>query len=275
MLRFLFWNIRKRNLGRYVALATEERKIDCLVVSECINPLEILRELHRVGLKNFNHHDNPTKAAVEIFSQLPLDRIRPLGDYGCLTFRRVLPIIGKEFLLVGAHLHSKLRRDEADQALYCTTLAAKIVQFESAVGHKRTVIIGDLNMNPFERGVVTANGFHAAPTKTVAKRGSRVVDGEKYGLFYNPMWSLFGGRDGGPPGTYFYDKSRLTEYFWHMFDQVLVRPDLVDHFDSTNLEIIANIGGTNLLDSDGRPDAKELSDHLPIAFSLDLTKETI
>lgn len=130
-------------------------------------------------------------------------------------------------------------------------------------------------MNPFERGFVAANGFHAAPTKVLARRGSRVVDGERYSLFYNPMWGKFGDRQDGPPGTYYYDKSRLSEYFWHMFDQVLIRPELVEQFQNSSLEIISKIGGTDLLDRSGQPNSKDLSDHLPIKFTFDLSRELL
>lgn len=268
MLRFLFWNIGKRDLHTYVARAAQQKNADMLVLAECADPIQVLRELHGVGLTTFNHHRNPVTTPIEVFSCLPLDRVTSLGDYGGLTFRKVIPPIGKEVLLVGAHLPSKLYMTEDDQALHCPRFAAKIAEFELRVGHKRTVLVGDLNMNPFEKGVVAANGFHATSSKVVAKKGTRVVQGERYTFFYNPMWSRLGDRGNRPPGTYFYNRSQLTEYFWHVFDQVLIRPDLVEEFDDSSLEVISEIGGGTLLDANGRPNGEELSDHLPIVFSL-------
>lgn len=89
------------------------------------------------------------------------------------------------------------------------------------------------------------------------------------------MWGKFGDRQDGPPGTYYYDKSRLSEYFWHMFDQVLIRPELVEQFQNSSLEIISKIGGTDLLDRSGQPNSKDLSDHLPIKFTFDLSRELL
>ena len=55
-----------------------------------------------------------------------------------------------------------------------------------------------------------------------------------------------------------------------MFDQVLVRPDLLDRFDPGDVQIIQSANGTSLLTASGQPDRKRASDHLPLFFSLRL-----
>lgn len=275
MLRFIFWNVNEKELGDTVALVVLDRKIDVILLSECPNPTAILTSLHRHGIVNFYHHRSPIRSRVEVFSQLPLGRINPLSDYQGLTFREVKPLLGKDFLLVGAHLPSKLNMSDEDQALSCSIFASHIAQVEKRLGHQRTLVVGDLNMNPFERGIVAANGFHAVSDRAIASRDSRKVRGENYNFFYNPMWNHFGDARGGVAGTYFYDKSQLTEYFWHVFDQVLIRPPLARGFDNRSLEIITKIDGTSLLESNGKPDVKSFSDHLPITFNLDLNGEAL
>ena len=268
MLKFLFWNIKQKSLEGQVARAVAERNIDFLLLAECVDPLQVLKQLHQCGVKGFNHHTNPTPTAVELFSQLPLERVTSLGDYSGLTFRRVLPIIGREMLIIGAHLPSKLHMTEVNQSSHCASMARKIQDYELRVGHARTLLVGDLNMNPFEAGMVTANGFHATSSKDIAKRSVRTVQGEQYRLFYNPMWNHLGDKNDGPPGTFYRDKAQYLEYFWHTLDQVLIRPDLVDEFLRESLEIITTIDGNDLLDVNGRPNSRIFSDHLPIYFSL-------
>lgn len=275
MLRFFFWNIQKQPLEEEVAKVVVERHIDFILLAECTDPAHVLRRLHQAGLKNFNYHVNPTQAAVEIFSQLSLDRVIPLGDHSGLTFRRVLPVIGQEVLLVGAHLPSKLHMSESNHMMLCTRIASRIQEYESLVGHSRTLLVGDLNMNPFEVGLVAANGLHAASSRVVAKKNARTVQGESFRLFYNPMWSHLGDNNGRPAGTYYHDRSQFVEYFWHTLDQVLVRPDLVDEFAANELEIITRIGDRTLLDDRGRPDRKQFSDHLPISFLLNPLVEVL
>jgi hypothetical protein len=59
-------------------------------------------------------------------------------------------------------------------------------------------------------------------------------------------------------------------YFWNTFDQVLVRPALLDRFRSNEVRIIDRVGGTSLAMLDGRPDGKIGSDHFPLLFKIDL-----
>ena len=74
----------------------------------------------------------------------------------------------------------------------------------------------------------------------------------------------------GPPGTYYYSSAEDKALFWNMFDQVLVRPDLLNTFEFGNLKILTNDGSTNLANSQGRPDRNKASDHFPLLFRLNL-----
>jgi hypothetical protein len=84
------------------------------------------------------------------------------------------------------------------------------------------------------------------------------------------MWAHFGDRREGPPGTYYYERSELVNYYWNTFDQVMVRPDLVDRFDREGVRIMTKIGETSLLLDDGRPNKRDSSDHLPLLFEVEL-----
>jgi hypothetical protein len=154
--------------------------------------------------------------------------------------------------------------------LNCVEISRRISEEERAVGHRRTVIVGDLNMNPFEKGVAGANGLHAVMTRTVALAGERTVQERSYPFFYNPMWGHFGDRLPGPPGSYYYQGSELVTYFWNIFDQVLVRPELLDRFRDEDVRILESAGAVPLISTRGRPDEKAASDHLPILFKLEL-----
>jgi hypothetical protein len=137
---------------------------------------------------------------------------------------------------------------------------------EKDVGHGRTLIIGDFNMNSYDPGMLGCGAFHAVPSRRVAARGSRKVSGSDYRLFYNPMWSFFGDLHASPPGTYYYDKGQPIAPFWNVFDQVLVSPELLDSFDATSLQVLSMAGSQGLVNGAGLPC---VSDHLPIVFRLD------
>jgi len=61
------------------------------------------------------------------------------------------------------------------------------------------------------------------------------------------MWQHFGGRLNAPPGTYHHDNHQHVTYFWNMFDQVLVRPGLIDNLDTERIEIVQNVGSVSLV----------------------------
>jgi hypothetical protein len=125
-------------------------------------------------------------------------------------------------------------------------------------------------MNPFDAGVLEADCIHAIMDKRIAMKKSRKVDGVKRFFFYNPMWNFFGDEIGSP-GTYYYDRSgRQKNYYWNMFDQVLIRPGLINFWDSQKLAIVTKAGVFDLLKPSGIPDKKMYSDHLPIVFNLNL-----
>jgi endonuclease/exonuclease/phosphatase family metal-dependent hydrolase len=131
------------------------------------------------------------------------------------------------------------------------------------------VVFGDFNMNPFEFGVVAAGGLNAVMSRRIAARSTRTVQGRQYRFFYTPMWGLLGDAKGDTAGSYFYDSSEHVNYFWNVFDQVLLRPELAKDFDSSRLRILTSAGARSLTRLDGRPDDITASDHLPIVFELD------
>jgi hypothetical protein len=83
------------------------------------------------------------------------------------------------------------------------------------------------------------------------------------------MWGHFGDIRGDTAGSYFYDGGEHVNYYWNVFDQVLLRPALAKRFHPESVSIVKEIGGLTLVDSNGRPDRRNGSDHLPIVFEVE------
>ena len=131
-----------------------------------------------------------------------------------LSIRELSPPIGEKALLVVVHLPSKLWQKDEDQIFSSAEITKIIDTAETKVGHDRTLVVGDFNMSPFEKGLVAAGGFHAVMDRRIAERGQRIVQGKRYQFFYNPMWGHLGDTGSGPAGTYFYENSSYVNYFW-------------------------------------------------------------
>jgi hypothetical protein len=124
-------------------------------------------------------------------------------------------------------------------------------------------------MSPFEPGVAGAKALHGVMSRNIANKGERTVQGINYPYFYNPMWSMFNDGTRGPPGTYYRSESEHMALFWYMFDQVLIRPDLLDYFSLRSLHIVDFDGKASFLSTEGKP-KPSISDHLPITFRLEI-----
>src|SRR5262249_32918619 len=140
------------------------------------------------------------------------------------------------------------------QAFECAELSRRIAVEEDRIGHRRTVLVGDFNMNPFESGLVAAGGLNSVMSRRIAARLVRTVQGREYRFFYNPMWAHFGDARSDTAGSYFYDSAEHVNYFWNVFDQVLLRPELAERFDGNQLRVLTSVGATSLVRADGRPD---------------------
>lgn len=184
-----------------------------------------------------------------------------------MTIRTVAPNSSAELLLAVVHFPSRRNWDPNDQLSFCPEFARAIRHTEQHRRHARTVLVGDLNMNPFDPGVVAASGLHAMMTRDLARRrNQREVIEEAFPAFYNPMWAFQQDRHPKPSGTYYLHSSKPVNYFWNTYDQVLVRPELIDAL--ADVEILDSDGVYALVTPNGWPDAERGSDHLPIFFSI-------
>jgi endonuclease/exonuclease/phosphatase family metal-dependent hydrolase len=269
MVTFLFWNIRKRPLQNLILALAKDNQVDVIMLAECHLPEQVL--LETLNKDNAEYHFAYGECpAVRVFTRFNSDFLVRRYESERVSLRYLTLPACIEVLLAIVHLPSKLYFSDDSMAFECVALAKKVREQEGALGHSRTVIVGDLNMNPFEAGVASTEGLHAVMSRQVAARGSRTVQDRPYPFFYNPMWGRFGDRTDGPPGTYYYERSEHVTYFWNIFDQVLVRPALLPTLDSDGPKVLTNAGGTSLLAPDGKPDWRGGSDHLPILFSLNL-----
>jgi len=158
-----------------------------LVLLECdIDPADVVLSLNQLDGLTFHHAASPAGAASEtirIFTRFLPKMLIPLRDSPRFTIRHML-LPGSEGVIVAAvHFPSKLYWNDDSQALECTEFARTIVEVEREVGHDRTVLVGDLNMNPFESGMVGAVGLNATMVREQASKGFRTVQGRRYPFF--------------------------------------------------------------------------------------------
>ncbi len=182
----------------------------------------------------------------------------------------VVSASGSTVLVVSAHLDSASNLSLATRNRYAEELAADIRGKEAILGHRRTLLVGDLNFDPYDQALTGAYHLNAVPSKIVAKKGKRRVRREELPFFYNPMWAHLSDVTGGLPGTYYRATRDVDCRYWNVLDHVLIRPELLPFWDDAALNVVTNIDDVGLLNKNDIPDRKKFSDHVPIIFSVNL-----
>ena len=279
---FLFWNLARKQLADLLQKLVAAHAPDVILLAESPAAGELaslVATLNAAGTNLYRPLVSPTRRLVGLFrlpggnfeSLLTAAQSAAVSDKAVIY--RVQPLVGEELLVVGLHLPSKLHAHDVTQRALATRLRPLIEHWEARQGHERTVVLGDLNMDPFEEGVVGSEGLHAIMDRaTIMRRhGQRQVQGAVRRFFYNPMWSRLGDGPAGPAGTYYYAATAASAYYWHTFDQVLLRPALLERFRPENLRVLTSAGNTPLIkpgDPLGWPWQQRASDHFPLLLTL-------
>jgi hypothetical protein len=270
LVSFLFWNLMKSPLHHRLARIVANQAVDIVMLAEnSIPSADILTALESAAGHPFCQ---PFSAGDRLSIFTRFEERSLCDEYNDsidrVTIRRLcLPNI-QDVLLAVVHFQSRINYDRDDQTLLASDMARAIVRTEDETGIFRTLLVGDLNMNPFDPGVSGAQAFHGIMTRQLVERNERKTGGEQYRMFYNPMWGHFGDRTVGPSGTYFLGSAKPLNYFWNMYDQVLLRPSLMHSL--RELSILDTDGVESLMTEQGRPDKERGSDHLPLLFRLEL-----
>jgi len=268
---FLFWNVNGRSLEQRIARMVQANDVDVLMLAECDSqPRDVLEALNTSAERRYCFPFSESER-IRIFTRFPESSLIDLfnSPLDRLTIRRLRVDRRIDVLLCVLHFQSRLNWRHEDQTLEATVIARDIAAAEDRVFHRRTILVGDMNMNPFDVGMIGAHALNAVMTRRLASAVERTVAGRSYRCFYNPMWGFFGDRTPGPPGTFFRPASSPTNQYWHMLDQVLVRPDLAGNL--RHVAILDSDGETSLVTKpSGRPRRSTASDHLPVFFQLDL-----
>lgn len=264
--RLLFWNLGHSAPLELVADLVAEHQADIVILVESKHGLAATVEALNTRTRSTYEIPVTIEDKFHFFTRVPRERIEILFDGVGMMVRRIRPVLGEDFIVCSIHLPSKLHRDAMDQVTLCSRWIRHLTDAEKRVAHRRTVVVGDMNMNPFEPGVVGSEGFHAVSSRLIAAREFRKVLAEERSLFYNPMWSMMGDH-AGPPGTFYYASSNPISYFWNTFDQVLLRPHFARVFMPGDIVIPTAVADRSLLNSRGEP---VMSDHLPIVATLRL-----
>jgi hypothetical protein len=269
MPRVLFWNVQRKQLDALVMSLIANRAPDIVVLIETPLRSRLASLLAPGGWQRVSRSERFTLFAK---NDIRLTRQSNPDTTERVEFWRVEPAGRDDWLFVLIHGPDRRNATDDSRRFLFGRLRETIRLLENQFGHRRTVILGDLNSNPYDLSVLDADGLHAIGVRSVRGQTDRAIrSAGRSDFFYNPMWRLYGSDltgDAGAGSYYYHQGYDTTEPFWHMLDQVLIRPEYADRLPPDELRLVNSIGAERLIDANGFPDADSASDHLPVTFLL-------
>lgn len=273
-MNFLFWNIKsKNNFLSTIQNVVSEEDVDVVAFAEFPSGHERTFEnnLQQID-KQFKYLFPIKPGKIELFYRSGCLNIVNAYDGERIRMFKIFSSVDKmTYQLVFCHIWSKFNVPKQQLYHMVPSIVSEISHQEEYENNRRTIVCGDFNMDTYEDGMLLNNGFNAMMTENIAKLQTRRVMKQDYSMFYNPMWGLYGDVHGSTvAGTYYYRASFPIHQYWHMLDQVIMRPDVIPVFDKQALKIVAKGKTYSLLNNKGIIDQRNYSDHLPIKFKLNI-----
>lgn len=284
----MFWNIDKKSaFENTICEVVKNEKVDLLLLIEANNIKDSLIEsstsLKRKSSPNPADENSKTPRFYSNNKGFKLNHYHTYPNTKRMSFYFLDIPKKQKILLCGLHLRSKLMRRTETQVSEASVINSYIKAIEKKIPKRRTIILGDFNVNPFELGMISPLGFNATLSKVIASSGPREFIKDDYNYFYNPMWNFIGDinyQNGNlklPGGYYYKNNDDVTQTFWNLFDNILLRPDLIDEIDLSSISILETSGASgsatfhkflNVVSDEYQIDRPNYSDHLPITFNI-------
>ena len=270
-----FWNVDSlhrpaglRQIPRIARQFADEWDLDALFLIECeLSEREFTAAFEGTDYVPFDSADRFT-----VYTRLnpeELTRLSPPVLSNRFDVWQLSLPLNKPIICGVVHGPDRRNNNHSGQTLFFQQVVETISYFERELDSDRSMIFGDFNANPFDPAVAGVAGLHAVMSRNIASKEQRVLFEKNYKYFYNPMWNLYGDEPVvAAPATYHFTSSDPEELYWHMLDQVVIRPSLINEFDSGKVTVVTEIGGTSLLRSSGVPNRTKYSDHLPVTFEI-------
>ncbi|WP_373217787.1 hypothetical protein [Ruminococcus sp. 5_1_39BFAA] len=224
LLNILFWNLKRNAIEDYIIDCIVENNVDIAVFSEFngINFINIEKNLGKMYGRILAAQDDRkvTLIAKNTFSVTILQQQNRYSIYNVKT-------AVKDYLLAAVHLEDRRNYKSAERIDTIKRLVADIEQTEELLKCNNTIVIGDLNANPYDEELLSKYAFNAVLFKTIIDKSELTnPNSSKRKRFYNPILHYIS-EDTEMYGSFYHEKDYMTSY-WHCLDQVLVRKSLVN-----------------------------------------------
>lgn len=260
-MKLLFWNINKKDNADLALACMREQEVGIAAFAEFSGT-----EFSDAVLRSYGYHPIGYGGCdkVKIFTRESIEILE------CFEQSRftVLPMKMGEiyFVVAAAHLVDRRSSTDSESRLIDIRAMMRVVHgYESKLSIKKTIIIGDLNANPYDKELLHPNAFNAMLFKGIVRnKSTRTWRGNEYPFLYNPTIHWLSEESENYGSVYY--SSDYTSPVWNCYDQALVSLPLMDSISSYSY--LKKIGDEDLI-AKVRPNSK-ISDHLPLLVDIEL-----
>lgn len=254
----MYWNTNGfKDIKAYQELLVEYAP-DILFTSETSE--ELVNNFHSdLDAVGYIHKENPGCERVKIFARKDLSC--ELG----IQNKFYTSLIVDNITIISVHLPSQMFHHLESLRDYLRKFRSRI---DSEIGNsseKSVLIIGDVNVNPYEPAMVNFDGFMATNSIKARDKIKTIDNEDAREPYYNPSWRLYSNNTF--PGTKKFPRPSGSSYDiieFHLLDQVLLSIKLKDSIEADKIEIVASTSNFKLLNE--KYNRVDYSDHLPLFY---------
>lgn len=268
-LSILYWNLHRRDLRKPLAALASENQLDVIIVSEFYKfDLDYFtRETLDGEWRYVDGYGGCEK--VRLLYRNAYVKLAEILSEGTRYTIYMIHTSDGVLLITGLHLQDRRNSTTEDREITIRDIKVALFEFEEMYG-RNSVIIGDFNAGPFDREIIYTTNLFATPYDDIAREiGTKIRHTHTYRPYFNPIPSrIFENKY--PHGSFFYEKE-LNSQYWYSYDQVIVRPEMIDKL--LELKYIDRCSKYKFVKPDSkynRPNDGQYSDHFPLLVRLSI-----
>lgn len=263
-MKTIYWNTKNiKDLNPLIDIISDQNP-DLFFLSEIDSEL-LEGSTKLLGNYDFHYVENPGCERVSILKKSTFKAKLHLQN----KYYTSLEIEDLKTFVVSIHLPSQMFQHMDSLKGFIRDFRADI---DSEIGQSqdtRIMVIGDFNVNPYEKPLIDFDGFGATNSTMARTKINHLT--KEITTYYNPTWQLYNRVKF--PGTKHFRRPSGSSYDiieFHYLDQVVISQMLNSDLDSYKIDVIEKTGATIFYNE--TKNKTEISDHLPLLYEFKIKK---
>lgn len=257
-MKLIFWNTKKHtDFSTMLEILSQERP-DILFLAETAESL-IVSNSTLLNTNGYEYFENPGCDRILIVKQTDLKL--SLGKQS--TYYSAIVNHTENVKVISVHLPSQMYQSMDSLKSHFRDFRSEIdIEFGSALT-ENIIVIGDFNVNPFEKPMIDFDGFAASNSIKLKKEAVNLK--VRKALYYNPTWTLY--QNNNFPGTKYFKRPSTSSFDvleHHFLDQVVLSYHMSQRITFEKIGLIHKT--SNYIIFDVAKNSIQLSDHLPLIY---------